>query len=419
MEYKKILEDNYTLHLINTNRFKTINVVLFFTKKFNKNDISYGSLLTQNLVYSSKKYNTKNKIAIIGEELYGAKVSSAFGITGSCETFTFSLDFLNPKYTSKEYMNESLNFLYEIIFNPNINENGFNKKYFDIIKKDTITKIKSVKDNPNLYAGIQYARIMYKNTPASYGLTPSLEDINDIDEIKLYNFYKNLIYSGEYKIDICVMGEITEDISKLIKDKFKKLNSNKEKYNLNVKIKYSDSEIEKIDSLKYNQSKLYMGYRLIDLDFHEMNHILKVYNTILGTMNDSLLFNVVREANSLCYSIGSYTSKYNSSLTIYAGINKSNYEKAVSLIKECVNMMSDKKTVERLINYAKKTINTYLNNYYDDVTSQINNYWFQEFDIVEDVETLREEINDVTVDEIVNLNKKIKLSVTYLLKGDN
>ena len=61
--------------------------------------------------------------------------------------------------------------------------------------------------------------------------------------------------------------------------------------------------------------------------YHEFNHVLRVYNTILGTMNDSVLFNIVREKHSLCYSIGSYYSKFNPSLTIYAGINKDNYEK--------------------------------------------------------------------------------------------
>ena len=81
MEYKKIQKENYTLHLINTNRFKLMNVVVFFTKKFEKKDILYGNLLTKNLVYTSKKYNTKSKIAVVGEELYGARVSSSFNIS--------------------------------------------------------------------------------------------------------------------------------------------------------------------------------------------------------------------------------------------------------------------------------------------------------------------------------------------------
>ena len=51
MEYKKIIEDNYTLHLINSDRFKIMNVVVFLTKKYNEKDVPYGVLLTKNLVY--------------------------------------------------------------------------------------------------------------------------------------------------------------------------------------------------------------------------------------------------------------------------------------------------------------------------------------------------------------------------------
>ena len=39
MNYKKILKENYTLHLVDTDRFKMMNVVVFFSKKFNKEDL--------------------------------------------------------------------------------------------------------------------------------------------------------------------------------------------------------------------------------------------------------------------------------------------------------------------------------------------------------------------------------------------
>ena len=60
-----------------------------------------------------------------------------------------------------------------------------------------------------------------------------------------------------------------------------------------------------------------------------------------------------------------------------------------------------------------------LNNYYDDGRAQINYYFSSEFEYTEDIETIREKIESVTVDEIIALNDKISLSVIYLLKGDN
>ena len=81
--------------------------------------------------------------------------------------------------------------------------------------------------------------------------------------------------------------------------------------------------------------------------------------------------------------------------------------------------MNDEKTLMRLFDSAKKTINTFLNSYYDNATSQIDKYYFDQFDVSEDIETIREKINSVSVEEVIELNKKISLSTIYLLKGDN
>ncbi|MBR4177852.1 MAG: insulinase family protein [Bacilli bacterium] len=418
MEYKKITRNNINLHLINSDRFKTVNVILFFTKYFNKEDIVFSNALTNILVYSSKKYNTKNKMATKGEDLYGARVSTSFSMNGKCETISFALDFINPKYTDNKYWKESLDFLKEIVFNPNVSNNEFKKEHFDIVKNDGIAGIKSVKSNPNLYASIEYSKVMYKGTESAYSSIPTLEEIEGVTPANLYDFYKTL-FDGTYKFDIAVIGEVDESISDLLFEIFGKIKSNTKKMSLTIKHKYSEKVNTKIDSLPFNQSKLYVGYRLLNMNYHEISHVLRVYNTILGTMNDSILFNVVREENSLCYSIGSYVSKYNPSLTIYAGINKNNYDKTIELIKKCVEDMSDINKVKRLFESAKKTINTYINSYYDDVVSQVNTYYYREFEYIEDIEDYRDKINEVTIDEVIELNKKIKLSTIYMLKGDN
>lgn len=418
MEYKKIDTKKYTLHLINNDRFKSMNLVIFFTKKFDKKDLAYGSMLVKNLVYTSKLYNTKNKISKKGEDLYGAKVSASFGLTGSMEEFIVSLDFLNPIYTDKKYFELSLDFLCEVLFNPNVMDNAFQKDYFNLIKREVINNIKSIKDNPNQYANVEFSKLMYKGSPTSYAGIPSISDVEQVTESDLYSFYKKL-FDGSYKTDIILYGEFDDSVIDVINKKFQKLNSSNKIFDIVINQKYDSKVVTKVDSLPFNQSKLYLGYRLNNLNYHEINHVLKLYNTILGTMNDSVLFKIVREENSLCYSVGSYYSKFNPSLIIYAGINKENYEKTVLLIKDCVNQMKNKKTLERLFDSAKKTINTYLNTYYDDVSSQVNKYYYRQYIEDEDIEDLRCNINKVTIDEIIKLNDKISLSTIYFMKGDN
>ena len=83
MEYKKIVRQNYNIHIINTKRFKTISLNIIFSNDFNKSDIPYLNLLIKNLISSTKKYKTSSSLAILGEELYGSSISSSFNIIGN------------------------------------------------------------------------------------------------------------------------------------------------------------------------------------------------------------------------------------------------------------------------------------------------------------------------------------------------
>ncbi len=417
MEYKKIIKDNYTLHLINTDRFKSISIVLFFTKKFNKNDIKFGGILNKNLMYTSKKYNTKNKMVIKGEELYGISVSSGYTVSGSLECINYSCEFLNPEFTDSTYYEKSLDFFLELLLNPNVKNDSFDSKYYNIVKKDCIAAYESIKDNPSLCAAIEFNKIMYKGSPKEYSLTPSINDINTVNESNLYTFYKAL-FDGSFNVSICVLGNINDKLINIIDNKFKVLKSSNNKLSFNTDNKRDNKLIEKIDNIDFNQSRLYIGYNLINFTYHELNHVMKVYNTILGTMNDSVLFDIVREKNSLCYNVGSFYTKYNNSLVVYAGINKKNYDKAKDLIIKCVEEMSNENIVNKLFESAKKTINTFINNYYDDGVAQINHYYDSDYESIEDIEEYRNNIDEVKLEEVINLNKKIKLNTVYLLKGE-
>lgn len=417
MEYRKIEKDNYNLHIINTDRFKAVNVCVNFTSEFSEKDLSYNNLLLGCLCYSSKKYNTKNKMAKRVEELYGSSVFASGSILGNLINVAISTEFLNPIYTDIEYYKESLDNFFEILFNPNVENKAFFKEHFDIVKRDSITALESIKDNSASYGSFRNKELLNKNTPLAYNSKGSVKEIKKITPESLYKYYLNL-FNGKYKIDIVVLGQINDIVIDLFDKRFKNVKQNKKELNIFCKPSIQD-EKDIVEKLPFNQSILYNDYRLIDLDDHEYNHILKLYNAILGAMSDSLLFVEVREKNSLCYTINSFTNRYNPTLVIRAKINKKNYDKTLEVIDNCMKLMRDRKTVESYIEKARNSVVTMLNNYYDDSYAQMDHYYFSEFDDIENVEDMKEAIRKVTVDEVLMLNIKIKKALTYFLKGDN
>ncbi len=415
MKYKKIEKDNYNLHLIDTNRFKEIGISIFFSRKVNHSEMALSSLLTQNLVYSSKKYNTKNKIAIVSEELYDSKVSSAYKINGNVESIEFSVSFLNPKYTSEKHLSDSIDFLYEVLMNPNVDNNHFYNEYFNIIKKDYINYIKSIKDNPVSYSGARFNELFFKDTALSK-TNPTVSEVEEVTSEKLYLFYKKL-FNKNYNVDIFVHGENANEFESIIDSKFSNIKASKNKLNINIKKDNNCDEV--IDVMPFNQSRLFIGYDINQPSKHELEHVLKVYNTILGSMNDSMLFNYVREEYSLCYSIGSSFNTFCPSLLIFAGINKENYEETKKRIFEVMEFMKDREKVLVLFESAKKVMDTIINSFYDDAQYQLNYYYLKCFNNKEDIEKLRKAFDKVTIEEIIEFNNRLSLGTIYLMKGDN
>ena len=70
MEYKRIEKQNYKLNVINTDRFKTNLITFYFTKEYKDEELVYFDYLSYLITYSSKKYNSKIKLAKYLEELY-------------------------------------------------------------------------------------------------------------------------------------------------------------------------------------------------------------------------------------------------------------------------------------------------------------------------------------------------------------
>ena len=81
---------------LNSNKFKTNCIKVDFYLPIGDH-LAAQNVLTSLMGHTSKKYNTKSKIATMGEELYGARVSSSFNIIGDTTEFIFTLEFLNPK----------------------------------------------------------------------------------------------------------------------------------------------------------------------------------------------------------------------------------------------------------------------------------------------------------------------------------
>lgn len=410
MNYKKYSNNAYNLHIIKTDKFKSISVKINFKKRIEKEDITYRNLLTKVLLQSNKKYSNKQELEIKTEDLYNLGISCSNYISGNYIITSFNETFLNENYTEKNMNEESLNFILDIIFKPNVKNNEF--AYFDLAKRLVIDDIDTFKDDPKAYSIQRLVENMYN----AYSPVGYIEDL-DISNKDLYDYYENMLRSD--LIDIFVIGNVDEyEIKKIFNEKFNINTIKKPSISHFVKPKINKKVKNIIEHKNLEQTKLAMGFKLNNLTDFEMKYVISVYTFILGGSPDSKLFKNVREKHSLCYNISCFNRPVTNTMIITAGINASDFKKCVSLIKRQLTKMSKGDFTDNDIEAAKITYINSLKEIEDSQNTIIKTFESHEylnFDLLDERSRC---ILNVSKEDIVNLSKKINLDTIYLLEGE-
>ena len=417
MEYIKYELGAYNLNVIKTNNFKTVRVEVKFRNVVKKEEITLRNLLKMVLIESTKKFDTERKFVIESEELYDLKLSSTSSRVGNFTTLSFNLTFLNEEYTEKGLHNKSLDFLMEVLFNPNVSNNKFDSLSFNNCVNKLEKSIMGRKDNKTKYS--IFALLQHMGDYAySYDQYGYLSDLKNIDEAKLYEYYKKVLIND--LVDVYVIGNVdSNEIREYFINNFKINSFKKEKMNVlidevlprkRVKVFKEEDDV--------NQTKIAIGLRFNDVSEYERKYVLYVYNEILGGSGNSLLFDTVREKNSLAYYINSIAQGYDNLLIIYTGIDKDRVDLGLKLIKKTIKDIEKGKFTSDMFNNAINMITSSLKLSLETQPSVINNYYAMNILNSDDINTRISKFEKVTKEDVINFSKKIKMDTIFLLEGD-
>lgn len=418
MEYIKYELGAYNLNVIKTNNFKTVRVEVKFRNVVKKEEITLRNLLKMVLIESTKKFDTERKFVIESEELYDLKLSSTSSRVGNFTTLSFNLTFLNEEYTEKGLHNKSLDFLMEVLFNPNVSNNKFDSLSFNNCVNKLEKSIMGRKDNKTKYS--IFALLQHMGDYAySYDQYGYLSDLKNIDETKLYEYYKKVLMND--LVDVYVIGNVdSNEIKEYFINNFKINSFKKEKMNVLIDEVLPRKRVKVFkEEDVVNQTKIAIGLRFNDVSEYERKYVLYVYNEILGGSGNSLLFDTVREKNSLAYYINSIAQGYDNLLIIYTGIDKDRVDLGLKLIKKTIKDIEKGKFTSDMFNNAINMITSSLKLSLETQPSVINNYYAMNILNSDDINTRISKFEKVTKEDVINFSKKIKMDTIFLLEGDH
>ena len=425
MEYKsKEIKNGVKLHYIKTDLFKTDLISVFITRKLNRDTITKNTLIPAVLTSGTKTMPTQEAISKKMEELYGAEMDCGIEKVGDNQLLKFYIESINNKYvlTNENLIEEVINRLLEIVFDPVLEKGVFKKEYVDKEKVKIKQLIEGKIDNKDKYSMDRMIEEMYKGE--LYGLYKYgyVEDLEEITSEDLYKTYIELIENA--KIDIVISGDFDqESIEKIIteNENIKNLKERKADYIINnEETEKKETKEENIveESLNVAQGKLVIGLDILE-NTGESRFVLGVYSTILGGSAMSKLFQNVREKESLAYSIGSKYLKQKNNIIIKAGIEIENYEKTLSLIRKEIDDMKNGNFDDKDVEQAKQFLIHGINAIVEDQETGVNYYISQEFsNTLVSAEEYIEKVNKVTKEDVVKVAQSIKINTIYFLKNN-
>jgi predicted Zn-dependent peptidase len=415
---KKRLKNNVDLKIIPTTKFKTLVLNIGFKGPYKQKDITGLYLLSKIMADSSKKYPKAELLARQQDYLYGTAIQVSSQLVGELSLFSLTISILDPKLISSKFklLEKAIDLIVELIYRPNVVNGLFDQQLFETTKSNHMYRLKSLDNDKESVAAIRMKELVDDNHPYQQLSLGNLKDLSAITNQDLIKLYKELL---DREIEIYVLGDVlAKNIVTTIEKKFKAKAVNKK---IKTIIPLKQTKVKKvIETRKFNQSHL--SYLLTvntlvgDKDYYPMI----MFNAIFGRTPLSKLFRVVREKNSLCYSISSSYQVNYGFINVGAGIDAKNYKKADSLIRQQLTLMKQGSFTQEDINMNRNMLVTMIEHTYDQPVGLVNQLVTS--DLIK-ADTIKQDyidnLNKVTKAQIIKAAKKVEVKIEYLLKqGD-
>ncbi len=407
-----------TLHWAPVERFKQSAVSIQFVRPMNRQEASLNALLPSVLLRGSQEHPDLRSITLRLDDLYGAAVSAMVRRIGDCQTTGLYCGFMEDRFAlaGDRILEPMMDFLGELLRRPLLEGGVFREEYVESEKKNIISAIEAQRNDKRIYAAGQLLKIMCREDSFGVPRLGEKEDMAAVTPGMLYAHYEKVL--RESPVEVFYVGSAPmEQVAALVKKMFAGLV--RSVMPMPPQTPFHDTQgAEKTEIMDVAQAKLNMGFVTPITNRQEEFTAMQVMNTVFGAGMTSKLFMNVREKLSLCYSIGSgyYGSK--GILTVSAGIDADKEEVTRREIMAQLDACCRGEITPGELTSAKEAMLSSLRTLHDSpgaiegfyATAAISGFPMT-------VEEYGRRVEAVTVEQVAETAKSLRLHTVYFLKG--
>lgn len=405
------------LHLIKNESLKTVQLKCRFSGDLSQKTVARRVLVAQMLETACKAYPTNRDLRKKLASLYGASLSTNIVTKGSTHCVDIDCSVISDAYRFEEnsLLEELLNVLKELLFNPLVTTEQYQPASFELEKQNAIAAIDTENEDVFFLSDQQLKRQFFKDSCQSLSTLTTKELLEKENSFTAYQEFQRMLNHDH--IDIFLVGNFDDyQVIKVFHQfPFKERT-------LDLSLTYHQDYVnvisEQLDQKDSHQTVITLGYHLPFVYDDDEMAALAVYNALLGDLPTSKLFVNVREKKGLAYAIGSYYDAFSQLFTIYAGTQKEMKSLTLNLMLKQVKELRLGKFSKADLEQAKTALKNQLLMTQDSPKHLMelvyNAYYFSRDN---NIDRLLTEIDNVCKPSVVKVAKKIKLQAVHTLEG--
>ena len=411
-----------TLKTVSTDKFKTERIAVTVEDVPHIRRTPIERFILSVLKRGCGNYPTQRALNIRCDELYSASVAPVFVAGGGKHKFGFSAEMLGDEFVEESVFENTLTLLFDMFWNPLLDENGkFLEKYVESERENICDSVKSVKNNPRLYATKRFMEIMYKGDEYSLSTRGSVDMINSITSDELINTYRELVENSSYEV-FYVGSKSAEEVEKSVSEFFYKSGLGKEKHIANkVTFDVDTKKVKRVnEKMQLSQGKLVVGFKSgVNITCGKDFYAMVMLNEIYGATAVSKLFMNVRERLGLCYYCTSRYDVHKGCIYVVCEIDPKDRKKAEKEIIKYLDEIRKGKISDLEFESAKNSLVSVYSETLDSAVAIERFYTLRdEYGVDDTVEDAKQAIKELTVSDVLRVAENIKLDTVYFLCGN-
>lgn len=418
--FEMVQMGNVRLYVYSTDKFKTHTLMAMIPQELSSHNVTRTALLPSLLLRGNSAYPDTLSFRRKLEDLYGATLTGSVFKRGEKHILRFRMELADSKYLhgADSLLEDGIRFLGEVLMNPLVEDEGFRPSYIEAEKKNLRQKIVGLVDDKIRYAYQRMIACMCEGEPYSLYNHGRLEDLEELNSHNMYDYYQELLATRP--LDLFFVGNIdVDELVGLIEKHFPHDENPRNSVELGSVIHPVTQIKTVVEEQKVNQGKLNIGCRT-QTSVRDKEYVpLLMYNGILGSFPHSKLFVNVREKASLAYYASSRLDNHKGILGIQTGIEISNYQQAVDIIKQQLQAMTEGNISDEEIHKTKASLANYFREQLDSPSGLIEFHYNGILGGVQrKIPDIIDEIYEVTREDIQNVAEKVQLDTIYFLRDE-